>query len=80
MIDSVVYMKMRALTSLVALKIKDTVVLSRFPYKCRSACRELSVSHRKWDVRRNTTVRPALSKCSCQTRLVMPTSVQATAR
>lgn len=53
MIDSVVYMKMRALTSLTALKIKDIVVPSPASYKHRSVGRELSnISRGDWKQQR----------------------------
>lgn len=62
MIDSVVYMKMRALTSLTALKIKDIVVPSPFSYKCRSVWGELNnISHRNWNSR-ITTVQPGVEQ------------------
>lgn len=61
MIDSVVYMKMRALTSLTALKIKDIVVPSPFSYKCCSVWRELEHQPQEME-HQNTTVHPVLSK------------------
>lgn len=66
MIDSVVYMKMRALTSLAALKIKDIVIPAPSSYKCRSAWRELNnISHRNWNSKIQLYAQ-CWASCSCQ--------------
>lgn len=62
MIDSLMYMKMRALTSLAALKIKDTVVPSPCSYKCRAAEKGVEQQRRQEMEQHNTTVRPVSSK------------------
>lgn len=62
MIDSLIYMKMRALTSLCALKIKDTVVPSPCSYKHRSVEKGVEQPQRQELEQQNTTVHPVSSK------------------
>lgn len=61
-IDSQIYMKTRALTSLAALKIKDIVVPSPCSYKYRSVEKGVEQQRRQELEQPNTTVHPVLSK------------------
>lgn len=73
MIDSVVYMKMRALSSLTALKIKDIVVPSPFLYKHCLPWRELNnISHRNWNSKIQLYTQ-CWASCSCQSRPMIMT-------